>query len=228
LFIGSLYERLSHVYSTQERLPAAEVPDEFTPHLVKYRFRKEVQGWPLIQVGPGVATLNYTDSYRWELFRESALQLWRELEEVYPKYNAGVPAEFLTYQLRFINGLALGPAGPLRFLQEFLHTGISLPVEVQTQHVEGPESKLILSIDYPLNRVGASGAIRFGTALKLGEPAIVWELVVSSDGSVDSAVGSDFAGWLDYAHEVIEDWFFTFIEGELLRRFGGGPGVSGG
>ena len=46
------------------------MPDEFTPHIVHHRFRVSPDGWPLLQVGPGVFTVNDTANYRWTEFEK--------------------------------------------------------------------------------------------------------------------------------------------------------------
>jgi uncharacterized protein (TIGR04255 family) len=63
ILIGSLYDRVKDEYPFHEELPTATIPDEISGYIVKHRFRKSENGWPLIQLGPGVVTLNDTEGY---------------------------------------------------------------------------------------------------------------------------------------------------------------------
>lgn len=64
LLLGRLYDRLNADYPVHEQLPAAEVPSELVGHTVQHRFRRKAEGWPLVQVGPGILTVNDTDGYQ--------------------------------------------------------------------------------------------------------------------------------------------------------------------
>lgn len=60
LLVGRMFDRLSAIYPFHERLPSAMVPAEMVPFLVQHRFRRAQGSWPLVQVGPGIVTLNDT------------------------------------------------------------------------------------------------------------------------------------------------------------------------
>jgi uncharacterized protein (TIGR04255 family) len=85
LIVGRLYERLRSEYPAIEDLPIVAVPAEIWVHQVRHRFRKTKDGWPLVQVGPGVLTVNETDGYRWRDFSERAKALLPLLHETHPK-----------------------------------------------------------------------------------------------------------------------------------------------
>lgn len=58
LLVGRLYDRLSRDYPFHEPLPTASMPDEMLGYVVQHRFRAAEGVWPLVQVGPGLVTLN--------------------------------------------------------------------------------------------------------------------------------------------------------------------------
>ena len=60
LLVGRLYDRLSRDYPFYEPLPTASMPDEMLGYVVQHRFRTADGAWPLVQVGPGLVTLNDT------------------------------------------------------------------------------------------------------------------------------------------------------------------------
>ena len=85
LLLGRLYERAREDYREHEELPSAEIPDEISGHMVKHRFRRTKDGWPLIQVGPGILTVNDTSEYTWTDFRMRSIAAVSKLFESHPK-----------------------------------------------------------------------------------------------------------------------------------------------
>jgi uncharacterized protein (TIGR04255 family) len=219
LFIGSLHERLRRDYPTQQRLPAANVPDEFTPYVPKFQFRPGQDKWPVVQVGPGLVTLNMTDDYSWAKFQAEATRLWGELDATYRPYNDGKAPSFSVFSLRFINQSPLNGLTPLQFLREKLHIDISLPVNPHAKHVADEPESVILSVAFPMDHPGSAGTIQTAVGNSDGVPALRWELIVEANTDRDPAAVSDFTNWLDLAHEAIEDWFLKMSRGDLYDSF---------
>ena len=70
ILAGRLYERLQTEYPFIEHLIPPEMPIPITMHLVRHRYRKGKDAWPLVQVGPGIVSFNETGGYSWENFRK--------------------------------------------------------------------------------------------------------------------------------------------------------------
>lgn len=84
---GDLYSILKSDYPKRENLVPAEVPIDIMKNKVMFRFRKEA-GYPLVQVGPGILTLNTTDElYFWNDYREEITKVTNSLSEVFPDIN---------------------------------------------------------------------------------------------------------------------------------------------
>ena len=230
LAAGRLYDRLRERFGFINPLPLAEFPDEMSAFRAKIQFRKQRNGWPLVQLGPGVATLNFTSPYTWDDFEEAAQFVLPRLVEAYKgvgseQGDAGLSV--IGAQLRYINAVALDwlQEDVLEFLNESLHTAVSLPDGIcQSAFIGGPPASLTLQIGYPLRVPPGRGIVRLATGHKAQEPALIWEIVVHSENE-DAPKLTDlqtFWDWLGSAHDVIEDWFFTLIEGGLEARFRGG------
>src|ERR1700732_3804248 len=61
LHFSRILDRLAKDYPSIEALPAAGFPEGASIGLVQYRLRQSENAWPLIQIGPGVLTVNETD-----------------------------------------------------------------------------------------------------------------------------------------------------------------------
>ena len=53
--------RLQKEYGIIQHVLPESVPVPLSMHFVRHRFRKSKDGWPLVQVGPGIVTLNETN-----------------------------------------------------------------------------------------------------------------------------------------------------------------------
>jgi len=74
--IGNFYSGVKHEFPLAEPLPASQAPEGLLPHIPQTRFRPEKDGSPLLQLGPGVATVNFIKQpYSWHAFKEKALFL---------------------------------------------------------------------------------------------------------------------------------------------------------
>src|SRR5947209_1729030 len=85
LLLGRFQERVRDRYPEYEQLPAAALPDELIPYNVQHRFRRNANGWPLVQLGPGLLTVNETETYDWTTFRPLTLEAFQKLFEAYPQ-----------------------------------------------------------------------------------------------------------------------------------------------
>ncbi|GHJ45628.1 hypothetical protein Cs7R123_29700 [Catellatospora sp. TT07R-123] len=218
LYTGAIAGLVGDVYPFQVRLPAIDVPDEYSHYIAKFQLRTGPEQWPLIQLGPGIATLNSTQEYSWNDFYQRAMQLWENLHRVYPTFNGGAPPEVDHLVLKYINAFPLEGMGPQEFLAEKLNTAFVLPDGIASHETAPSPHIAALQVAYPLKKAGTSGVVRILTGTKRESPAMIVEL--SADGRLSGPVHQeDFANWLDYSHAVIERWFFAFIDGELFKSF---------
>ena len=220
LYVGTLYESIKGSYPHVEELPAKQVPDEITGGVVKYRFRRTANGWPLVQAGPGVATVNFTESYKWTAFRSHVLQFFPQLLQAY-RFGGAYEGPFFTAAiLRFINAVE-SDQDPLQFVSEKLHAEVKLPDPVaHATQISGAPSSIDVRLVYPISTPKGSGNIRIATGKKNDTPAVVWDLSVVSQGADAPQTEPQMDTWLTSAHALIETWFLAFVEGELLEQFG--------
>lgn len=87
LALGRLFDQLSDEYPYHEQLPTATLPDEVSGYAVQHRFRCASNDWPLVQMGPGILTVNDTRKYTWDDFSHRAINAVRKLSNVYPKMD---------------------------------------------------------------------------------------------------------------------------------------------
>lgn len=222
IVVGRLQERVREDYPVIETLPTTRIPDELTPYIAKYRFRQAEGEWPLIQVGPGIASLNYTKSYTWERFRESARSFYPKLIDAYSIDEGVRPPRFNSILLRYLNGIAIDPQSEdlLGFLASQLNTSIVLPDAILARSQIGPSpSEFHLNLTFPLEKPAGFGTLLLATGKYDEIPALILDLNVRVTGDDVPQDAASFEHWLSEAHLVVETWFFTLIRGNLEQQF---------
>ena len=210
-----------------EPLPSVQIPSQISSYITKYRYRTGSEEWPLIQLGPGIATLNFTKPYDWKKFLETSEKLVGWLHKAYSDH----PLTLVSSQLRYINAepFDFQKNDVLEFIQRYLHTEIRPPKGItDSTLIKGHSQSVSWSFEYPLSALESSGIVRFSTGTMSNgdsedKKVVIWELLAQATGNhapLFSTEGeNNLLSWIDEAHEVIEKWFFTFIAGELFERY---------
>jgi uncharacterized protein (TIGR04255 family) len=221
LLLGRLSERVESDYPFHEALPTAQVPDALVAHMAQHRFRVSRDGWPLVQVGPGLMTVNETEGYVWEDFRERCAQAVTNLFSAHPDKQK-LRIQDLT--LRYIDAVNVDfrQESAFKFLQEKMQTNILLPDALfDGERVKRNPTAFNWQASFPNELPGGLMTLRFAVGTHRDRPALIWETLVQTAREDISTLPDGFLSWLDQAHELTDDWFFKLIEGELERRFSG-------
>lgn len=220
IIVGRLYERLQAEYpEIEDLLPIVQVPPAMTIHVVRHRFRRKKEGWPLVQIGPGILTINETEAYHWSDFSSRVKSALAKLYDAHPSRESINISQLL---LRYINALEFDYLSQdlMAFLSKKMRTYVSVPRELfqQTPVGEKPHG-LNLQLTFPAETPRGVLHVGFGTGRKKDRPALMWELQVRSAGSDVPEMPVAFDTWLTAAHGLAERWFFEMVKGELLESF---------
>lgn len=221
LLLARLFDRFQNEYPVHEQLPTASIPDEMVAQVVQHRFRSAKADWPLVQVGPGVFTVNDTHRYTWTDFQQRTKEAVVRLYDAYPNV-----AEFhiQSLVLRYIDAVEYNyrDENAFAFLSDKMKVGISLPDALfHSTGVGSRPRSFSWQATFECSKPPGSLHVSFATGQKEEEPAILWETTVQSVGDDLPNMPDGFPNWIDAAHEITDDWFFKLIEGELERRFQG-------
>lgn len=222
LLVGRFYELIRNDFPFHEELPAAQVPDQMVAYMAQHRFRKGPEAWPLIQLGPGLMTLNETDAYKWRSFRDKSIQAFQRLFDAHPEKSQ---IDVTRLVLRYINAIEFDyeTEDIFQFLKENLKATVSLPeVLFKDSGVRKKPTEFNWQASFPCEQRHDFVTMRFGIGRRHEKPALLWEILVRRTSECSGIEAEAFAGWLDEAHGIAEDWFFKLIEGELKRRFSDG------
>ncbi len=223
LLPGKLHARLSSNYPYHEPLPQASIPDEITPYTVKHRFRHEKDGWPLIQIGPGILTVNHTKKYTtFDEFLPLAVSAVNQLFEVYPETEKLKISNLL---LRYIDAKEFDykKEDIQVFLRDKMGVPIALPDKLfNNTGVDKIPRNFTWNTSFKCNKPNGLATLKFATGLSNGKPALIWQQIVQSSHDEVTDMPKGFKNWIRDAHKVTESWFLSLIEGELEQEFNNG------
>jgi uncharacterized protein (TIGR04255 family) len=221
IYVGRLFDRVREAYPNLVRLPASDIPDQLTPQVVKFQFRKSPTDWPIIQVGPGIASLNFSQQYDWASFRMAAVKFCHDLIWAYQIEGVSKPPEFERILLRYVNAIGIDKDTDLpTFVRQKLHTRIELPTGVaEAAGVVVPAKAINVSLQFQLSVPKGTGSLRIANGLSNDKPVLLVDLSVNSSADLPKDA-QRFEDWLVRAHDTIEAWFFSLIEGDLAKEFG--------
>lgn len=213
----------------KERFPYAEpsnvanVPIDFLPHTIRHRFRVGENRWPLLQLGPGIAALNFTSTYNWENFKDNAIFFIKSIRKAYEEKEL----EIFSIILRYRNAIEYNyqDNNIIEYLENNLNSRVKLP-DFVPGHVcaKNNPSSMNLKFTFDMRKPKGTGTFLVATGLKSNgkTPIIVFQYEIASGGNdvpniFDKAT---LIRWLDEAHAPIHEWYFSTISGDLKKEVG--------
>ena len=220
ILIGRIYDRIKDEYPYHEQLPTATIPDQIAGYIVQHRFRKGKDKWPLVQIGPGIVTLNDTEKYVWEDFEKRIHQILDVLFEVYQDAENSLNINGLL--LRYIDGVDFNyeEDNVLSFLDKNLKIKIDIYKKLfEETGVDSLPLGFNLMFSFPAAKPKGAVQLKFVRGKRKNTDALIWETHIQS---IDNDVPKDrehINTWITDAHTLTDNWFFKMIKGELLERF---------
>lgn len=221
LNLSSFYNLISEDFPASVQLPGAQLPLEAGP-IVRTRFTPGPDQWPLIQFGPGVASLNFSpDGYSWNAFKGRALFLREKLIQALGK----VPIKLTNIILRYRNRVDFNHSqeNVSDFIREHLNVTVGLP-----QHFPG---RVVVSnapidqrvhLSYRLLVPPSIGTLFISTGTyKDAKEMVLWQFEIASieQPIIDIYDAAAYEQWLDMAHATIHEWFFALIDGPTRTAY---------
>jgi uncharacterized protein (TIGR04255 family) len=220
LLVGSFYNQVQKRYPKYEQLPSANVPEELASHTAQHRFRVGENQWPLIQLGPGILTVNSTEDYKWELFCPRIKEAIAFLRKAYPQPEQ---LQFQSFMLRYLDSVDFDTAaGDTRhFLEENLKLSLDIPDSLFLEdRIKTNPIALLWQSAFQCSSPKGIFSLRVTNGQVNNTPALIWETMIESR-EADVPSQEEYEDWLSSSHEIVSHCFFKMIEGSLKRRFSG-------
>lgn len=218
--LGVFHEKTKEEYPYHEELPTSRVPDEVTGGVVKHRFRTGENDWPLIQIGPGVMTVNETKKYdTFDSFNPRALAAVEFLFESYPN---SAELNIIDLQLRYINAYEFDYTEEKvqEFISQQMHVKSELPsFFLENKKIEQYPVSYATRTSLRCNEPPGVVSLWIDTGHKLKKRAIIWKHMFQSTNEDVPNMPDDFSEWLQQAHDIIHIGFDGIIKGSLEGEF---------
>lgn len=221
MMYGRLYERLKKDFPFTEDLPSTQSHPETTPYVPRHRMRKEKNGHPLVQVGPGIITVNQAKRYSWKEFHAITSRVIEAILDLYPE--SALPMNFIKAEVRYVNGIRfdLARENPLLFLAEKLHTKIELPPEIYTLNGLNERPNAVgLNLAYALEKPMGNLSLALNLGQFEGKPTFIQQTLIQSFGELVPSDVEGLSTWLEESHTVAENCFQVLCKGALMDKFG--------
>ena len=176
-----------------------------------HQFWKNQLNWPVVQLGPGIMTVNETEKgYIWENFRKT---IHDSIQILIKSYD--ISPTFQRLSLRYIDSIDLPEnINLLDFVNNSFKTKITNSFE-RPGEIAGlnfnqifnvfQNSKVHLNIQSAINNLN-------------GKPAIVWITLIETNeiSGID-----DILKWIDKAHNICSDLFKQTLNQSFYETFNG-------
>ncbi len=220
ILAGRIFEKLRDDYPFHEPLPPAQVPAEVAAHMIQHRFRRGENEWPLVQVGPGIVTMNQVkEGFKRDIFHRSIHTLVQTLLSIYAE---GQKPKFNRLMLRYIDAVDFDYQA--ENISDYISRTLKTDLRPKSSLFEGTgvsasptalDSTFFFASEKPAGQL----RLRFARGRRNNKDLLTWETVVETIGQdIPQDVG-EIANWANDADELIHKVFFKMIEGELMERF---------
>jgi uncharacterized protein (TIGR04255 family) len=207
---GDLYAKIRGDYPHREALVPIDIPVEMMEDRPMYRFRKAEGNYPLVQVGPGLLSVNTIDpKYDWE---EYLAWIVGVLKDFFSVYELSDDPE-LRFVLRYLDFF------PFDFdhddVSEFLKKNLHLTVEQDFFPNQSPAKYLNLTLAYDCG-VGLY-QMQVYRGKNQQQEGILMQTIVSQESSSSQLAG--IKDWLEDAHVFTHERFTQMTKGPLYESF---------
>lgn len=208
---GDFYSKIKNQYNFREALITPEIPLEICIGRPTHRFRQSQDGYPLVQVGPGILTLNTVDSkYFWEEFELLILEAINKFNEVFVFPHG----KQVTLSLQYFDFIKFDftEANIFEYLEENLNINLGQkiyqkkdkPVNLNLgMHFDTEEGALSVVLSKGLNNLKENGIII--------QTSLLSTTLLPNIESIKD--------WISKSHDVCSQVFKDMTKGKLYDSF---------
>ncbi len=209
---GDLYSIIKETFPYRENLIPSDIPFELVKGTPVYRFRKIENGYPLIQIGPGLLTINTIDNiYFWEDFKTGIESVFNAFFKVFPK-SKGLK---LTPVLTYIDFFKINPdfQNAIEFINSNLHLNIHQDfLEDQDTNIKD----INVTFNYQINKDTLSLNLRNGS-IKDNKDGLVLQTKIIGENNIYTS--DNLSNWLNETHDFSSSMFKKITKGPLYNSF---------
>lgn len=213
LALGKLQGFARNKFPFYRRKMPQEIPVHALPYQAVHQFWRDQRVWPVIQLGPGIFTVNDTDkNYEW------TSSYFPQIEEclfwLYEAYDNDLRVRFCN--LNYIDVIKLKDHGNPDDLRDFIAGNLKVRVSNEFQ---SPGSRGGINIMQTFNLEDGSMlslVIADGLDQKTQDPILMWQTGITANQPFDK---DRVLVWCQTAHSIVSDLFKEMTKGRLYDSF---------
>ena len=183
------------------------------PHIVKYRYRKGRNGYPILQLGNGVFTVNQIDfgdfEYKWETFLGDIEQGIKLFEKSYIADIKELP--LIDIQLRYTDVILAEKNEPiLSFINNKLNIGtLQLPKQLLgNENIVTDSQSGSIALQVGCKKPEGQIIFKINQGKKDGEKAFILDFIIFSSATIFANITQEtIVTWCIDAHKHLSDIF---------------------
>lgn len=209
---GDLYAEMKDRYPFRESIVPPEIPIEILTNQPVHRYRTGPNDYPLIQVGPGIISLNTTDTkYFWEEFSKWSDDLLSTFLKVYP---------IDTNNQKLIPSLSFVDFFPFNFsaddVYDYINKNFNVSFGQSFFKNEGNPTNINIGFYYKVNLGDLSIVFQQGKNSRQEEGIVLQSRI---NGIPLPANQDEISNWINESHEICSELFKKLTEGKLYESF---------
>ena len=208
LLPGRLHERVKASFPFIEVLPNSAIPDEMDPNIPRFRYRTEEGKYPLIQVGPGVLTVNLDKN---NFMAQN--NFYDTILDVLAKFFSVLNVQLSHIHLHYIDAFQYQGSSLFDFIGEKLKTHFSFQPELfQVMGISSEPEDFMVESSYRVEDPPG----KFRCRLRKGQVAgndkmLIMDTMCLSQGP-EIPARENIGEWFIKADDLIHKWFYEMIK----------------
>lgn len=208
-FSGIVQDQFSVV---RRKLPE-EIPNNFLNYQTVYQYKSGVQTWPILQLGPGIFTVNDTDkNYDWDKTYFPLIK--RGVNWLEKAYTKNLNYRFAS--LKYIDTIKVNDYGFKGDWKSFISEQLNVSFQNQFE-IGGKLTNAQLNQAFELeDESHLQVSVSSGKTNKLNEPLLIWQIGIQKQKMFQK---TDLFEWLEHSHDIASDLFKKIVKPDLYDSF---------
>lgn len=208
---GDIFAEIKNKFPQRERILPIEIPVELTINKPVYRYRANKNGYPLVQIGPGLLTLNTTANlYEWNVFFNDAKELTKTFIKIFkPEKEKKINLSLLYldfFPFDFNNG----------DVSKFINENLNITIEQSfVKNVKYPK-EINIAYSFDIEQGELKVSLQKGTYKTQNEGLLLQSRINRTPIQPETNLITE---WLNNSHGICSNLFKELTKGQLYESF---------
>lgn len=209
---GRLSTIVEKDFSHYRRILPKDIPEQLLPYKVVHQYWSSENKWPVLQLGPGIFTINCTDeAYDWENNFRGLIK--QGIDWLMQSYKQSLQIQLAS--LKYIDAIRVDDYGGIdNGWQDFIEANFNFKYS-NLFNTRGKQKQIQVNQTFELED-GSDLQLQIADAIRNNDKALVWQTAIIKKALFDV---EDLFNWADYAHNVTHELFKELIKPELYASF---------